>query len=244
VRATKKAGMNRIWWDLRYERTAQVQLRTSPIGAPWVSTGARGWRPAGQRISFLAPPGVYTVKLEVDGETSTQPIQVLKDPNSNGTEADVASQSKVLLEIHDNLNAVAGIINRIELVRRQILDLGNLLRGDKDAEATLTAGRELERKLADYEQGLIQLKLTGGTAGQDSLRWEAMLETKLATLASTIGKSDFPPTDQQMEVHQMFSKQVEGHKQTFADFVSKDVANFNKVLRDRNIGGVVVPAVR
>jgi hypothetical protein len=111
-------------------------------------------------------------------------------------------------------------------------------------EPVLSAGRALEQKLLEFEQGLIQLKLTGGTAGQDSLRWEAMLETKLASLASNIAKSDFAPTDQQAEVHEMFQQEVGRHNKRFSDLVATDLAGFNKLLRDRKVENITIPAVR
>ena len=32
-------------WDLRYEPTYKPQLRTRPLGRPWVQLNGEGWRP-------------------------------------------------------------------------------------------------------------------------------------------------------------------------------------------------------
>ena len=36
-----EAGINRVWWDLRYEQATPLHLVTSPPGQPWVKVGAR-----------------------------------------------------------------------------------------------------------------------------------------------------------------------------------------------------------
>jgi hypothetical protein len=94
INGTKTAGINRVNWDLRGEQSKEVRLRTSPAYAPEIRNGAEGWRvaPEGGRMSVLMPPGTYTVKLTVDGVESKQQLIVKKDPNSEGTEADIASQ--------------------------------------------------------------------------------------------------------------------------------------------------------
>ena len=42
---SKQVGINRIWWDLRFERTREIRLRTSPPYAPYIHVGPDGWRP-------------------------------------------------------------------------------------------------------------------------------------------------------------------------------------------------------
>ena len=56
---TNAAGLNRIHWNLRYEPTKEVRLRTSPLYAPDMRVGPEGWRPAPDagRMSILVPPG-------------------------------------------------------------------------------------------------------------------------------------------------------------------------------------------
>ena len=39
------SGLNRLHWDLRYETTTEVRLRTRPLYAPDVTVGPEGWRP-------------------------------------------------------------------------------------------------------------------------------------------------------------------------------------------------------
>ncbi|HEY3384702.1 MAG TPA: hypothetical protein VGK32_23315 [Vicinamibacterales bacterium] len=133
----RRPGMNRVWWDLRYERTIDVQLRTTPPGNPhvWEEKRFKGmdWRP----ISYygidqvkqgpVVSPGEYTVRIRVDGQEFAQPLLVRKDPSSAGTEADITAQVKLALDIRDHVNVVADMTNTIEWVRKQLEDLRKLV---------------------------------------------------------------------------------------------------------------------
>ncbi|NIP57678.1 MAG: hypothetical protein GWO00_06695, partial [Gemmatimonadetes bacterium] len=54
-------------------------------------------------ISILAPPGTYTVDLEVDGQATTRTLEVVKDPHSEGTLADIEAQDAMLRELRADL---------------------------------------------------------------------------------------------------------------------------------------------
>ena len=76
LQAKGQAGINRVYWDLRGEPTPEVQLRTRPLYAPYVPLGPNGWRSGGARMSVLAPPGAYTVKLTVNGKELAERLEV------------------------------------------------------------------------------------------------------------------------------------------------------------------------
>src|SRR5256884_9064953 len=80
-----KAGINRVWWDLRSERTTQIRLRPTPLYASDVPFGPEGWRkpPARSRLAVLAAPGTYTVTLILGEAKFTQKLTVLKDPHTD-----------------------------------------------------------------------------------------------------------------------------------------------------------------
>lgn len=77
------------------------------------------------------------------------------------------------------------------------------------------------------------------TGSGDSLRWPDKLYTKLRFLASSIGQSDFPPTNQQLEVHQMFIKQLAEYKSRYNDLINKDLVAFNALLKEKNIPNII-----
>ncbi|UCC48558.1 MAG: sialidase [Gemmatimonadota bacterium] len=234
----KEVGINRIWWDLRYEPTAEIKLRTKPRYADWVDLGDERRRSAPEgRMRLLAPPGTYTVTLAVGGREYTRQLEVLKDPNSEGTLADVQAQTAMLLELRDDVNAAAGLVNRIEWIRRQLYDLRAVLEEKDGVDDVVAAADELDTKLIGVEEQLIQMKLTG--TGQDGIRWPTMLVGRLRYLAGTVGVGDFPPTDQAREVQQVLEEQLRTHQAAFDELLRTDLPAFNAMLRERDLGALV-----
>jgi hypothetical protein len=58
---------------------------------------ATPWSPQGP----LAPPGVYTLKLTVDGKSYTQTLTVKNDPRSPATATDLAAQHELLMKLYE-----------------------------------------------------------------------------------------------------------------------------------------------
>lgn len=236
IRGTRNAGLNRVWWDLRAEPSKEVRLRTSPAYAPEVRLNAEGWRPLpeGGRMTLLVPPGTYTVKLTIDGQEFGQPLTVLKDPNAGGNDADIQKQTTMLIDLRKDLESVADMVNQIESIRSQLENLKGVLRGNADVRS---AADELDKKLTDIEDNLIQRKFTG--QGQDTVRFPPKLISKINYLAGGVSSGDFPPNTQQQEVHTMFKAQLATLRKRLDDVVSTDLGNFNRILREKNIGNVI-----
>jgi photosystem II stability/assembly factor-like uncharacterized protein len=237
----KEAGINRVWWNLRFDRSTEPRLRTSPQYAPWVKVGDEGWRsaPGLGRMSVMAPPGDYTVRLTAGGQQFTQQLSVLKDPNSLGTEADIATQTQVVLELKDDLDQVVQMVNTIETVRSQLDALNRTIADDENAASVEQSSEELDTKLTALEETLIQLKLTG--RGQDAIRWPSMLGQQISYLADKISMTDFAPTDQQMEVKQLLEEELQTHRAQYEQLISVDVAEFNSTLAASGLQGVIIP---
>jgi photosystem II stability/assembly factor-like uncharacterized protein len=263
---TKTAGINRVNWDLRGEQTKEVRLRTSPAYAPEIRNGAEGWRlaPEGGRMSLLLPPGTYTVKLLLGGAEATPGLSkqliVRKDPNSEGTEADINDQLALLFDLRKDLENAADMVNQIEVIRSQLAGITALLDpagadtrasepgavatgsqgaggGGSDLAAIKRAADALDKKLIDVEENLIQRRLTG--QGQDTVRWPPKLIGKINYLANGIGGSDFQPTTQHREVKAMFEEQLATHRRRLDEILSKDLEAFDKLLRDHGIQNVI-----
>jgi photosystem II stability/assembly factor-like uncharacterized protein len=228
-------GLNRVYWDLRGAPTNAVRMRTNPLYGHELPLGPDGTRPAaggaGQQ-TILAPPGKYTVKLSIGGRDFTQPVEVLKDPHSGGTEEDIQSQMSVLTELRSGMNTAVDTINQLEFVRAQVQTMMKTL---PDGELRRAAA-ELETKLTDLEMNLIELRLTGG---QDGVRYAAKLLPRFNYLANGIASSDFRPTDQHLETAKLLQERLKGHVGAVGGLLEKDVASFNDMLRRGNAGQVM-----
>ena len=233
---TRNLGINRIWWNLRNEPSQKTKLKMPPLYASHVEVGPDGWRPSrGRPISYRVAPGTYTVKLTAGEKELTRKLVVRKDPKSVGTEADIREQIEMLRELWDMSDAVANRVNQIESIRKQIDDLSALLKDDEGASEIITAAEKLDEKLVAVEGNFIQLK---HIAGQDFLRWPGRFYSKLGRLAGEVGSTDFPPTAQQIEVHEMYKAQWAVYRAQIDEVLNEDLTAFNQLLEKIGTGPI------
>jgi hypothetical protein len=178
--------------------------------------------------------------LAVGPSTLSRPLTVKKDPHSEGSEADIRTQTARVLEIRRDLETTVRMVNQIELLRRRLYDVAGQLGSDGGAKPVTAAAEELDRKLVGIEGHLVELKLTG--EGQDTTRWPARLVAKLMYLANGISGNDLAPSTQQVEVHEQFKRQIAGHQAELDRLLAADLAAFNALLRGRGLKEVVVAA--
>lgn len=231
---TNRAGINRVAWDLRETASAETRLLTSPMYADHIEVGEDGRvAPGTGRISILVTPGTYTVKLTVDGREHVRTVEVRKDPNSGGTEGDIAAQNAMISALRTEMNSAAAAVGRIESVR---LQLAALQRAVTDAEVR-QAARALANKLVALEMNLVDLRQTGG--GQDGVRFSAKLISKLGYLANGLASADFRPTDQQVEVQGILKEELRAHLTELESLLGGELGALNSLLRTKNVPNVI-----
>ena len=236
MKGPRAAGINRVWWNLRHEESDEAKLRTRPLHAPWVELdeeGVRGGGPGG--LSQLALPGTYTIRLTVGGETYTQELDVLKDPNSQGSESEVRDNFALVSELVSDLDRAVGIVDDTELVRAQLQAFRKMHDGD-DASDLRDAAKALEAQFTAVEARLQQLYTTG--RGQDGIRWPVRTAGQIQSLAFNVESSDFAPTRQQQEVHDELHAEVDTVQAELDALVSGALAAFNQRLSSEGVAGV------
>jgi hypothetical protein len=242
------AGINRVWWNLRHEDVNRPTLRTAPPGKPWVPLGPDGtrslvtwdldlWRGS---VGPLAPPGSYRVKVKVGEQELSQSVEVLKDPHSAGSEADIQAQVAFTLELQKDLNDLVQMIDQIEWLRKQIEDLRSMTEGHEESESILAAAKEVEEKAIAVEGKMFDINLTG--AREDAFRGPMKLYGRYNALASDISGfgADFPPTEQQIQVHNVLRGRLEEARDEHKQLMEMDVTSLNDLLREKKLGGIAV----
>ncbi len=235
ITGTNVAGVNRIHWDLRHEPTMEVRLLTSPLYADHIVPGPNGrTAPGTSRLSILAAPGRYTVRIKAGDVEQSQPLVVKKDPNSGGTEAEIAEQTRALTAIARDLNAAADVVHRVESARVQ---LDAIIRAVDDSTVRRSA-RTLAQRLVDLEMNLVDLRQTG--QGQDGVRFGSKLIAKLGYLTNGMSASDYKPTNQHGEVQVILNTELKGHLTALDALFDKELTAFNELLKQRGVPNVTV----
>ncbi|MEQ9591192.1 MAG: glycosyl hydrolase [Cyclobacteriaceae bacterium] len=235
---TNKKGVNRVWWNLRYESTYSPKLRTKPPGRPWVEMNGEGWRPLvtwdldlwkGQLGPRVAP-GQYSVRIKANDKVIVKPLTVLKDPNTTGTQSEIEEQVKFSLKLRDAMNTVVEMIDRIEWIRKEVEELIATTKNAK-LKSELIA---IQNNAEGIAGKLYDIHLTG--AREDAFRSPMKLYGRLSALASDITANgvDFKPTNQQGEVYGVLNDRLVRVQKEYSTLLEKQVPQLNNKLPDNN----------
>jgi hypothetical protein len=206
----RKAGLNRIRWDLRSKGAT-----TFPGLILRSANPARG---------PLVPPGTYRVRLTVDGQASEQALAVLKDPRLRDvTDADLQAQYELAQQVGDRTSDANQAVVRIRDLKAQIADR----LGANPTAAFKTTADALLRKLSEIEEAIYQVK---NRSPKDPLNFPIRLNNRIAALQDVIEASDARPTQQAYDVFKELSAQLQGHLSRLEQVLTTDVAAFNRSL--------------
>ena len=222
-------GVNRVMWDLRYEKTKTAKLKVNPRGVDWVTYNKDGWRPLrtwdidvnSGKLGPKAVPGNYKAILNVDGKEVTKSFTLLKDPNTAGTIKDIKAQFKFLMTIRETINENVALINKVE-------DLRFSLQNDYETRDQEKAARDMDVRLYEIESHLFDVKLTG--AREDAFRNPTKIYGRLSALGSDLTRygADFKPTNQQVEVYEVLSDRLKKQQAAFDVLMEDNFWNSEK----------------
>jgi hypothetical protein len=182
-------------------------------------------------VGPIATPGKYTIRMSVNGQVYTRPFDVLKDPAISSPQADLVVSTKTQLRIRDDMNATVEMINRLEVLRKQLED-----------QLKANAGKaKLEKILSDMDKKLmaVELRLLSRTDLHSDDKWyvEAYkVQMNLIWLNGVVGTgagdvsggADYRPTDASLAVLDMIEKDLTTAKAEYAAVMEKDVPAFNQ----------------
>ncbi|CAN5502369.1 hypothetical protein BH10ACI2_BH10ACI2_20150 [soil metagenome] len=205
-----EAGLNTFAWNFRLPNATTV-----PGLIMW------GGSLAGPRI----PPGIYLVKLSVNGNpVGTETFMIKADPRLTTTTEDFGKQFDLMSKINKKLSETHAAILEIRDVRNQLESISRRLKSP-DEKVLIDKAREIAKKLTDVEEALMQTKIK---SGQDALNYPIRLNNKLAALGSSVDGSDDAPTTQSYLVFTDLTGQIDTQLAMFAKIKIEDIADFNK----------------
>jgi photosystem II stability/assembly factor-like uncharacterized protein len=217
-----EAGLNRFVWDMHYEGATKVPR--SPL-----------W--AGNTDGPQAVSGTYQVRLTVQGKTYAAPLEIKPDPRLKVTQQDLQKQFDLLIKIRERVTQVHDGVNQIRDIRSQITALNKRLEGQSQAKAVADAGKQLDKKMTEVEEVLIQTK---AKSSQDVLNYPIRLNNYLVALGGVVGSADSAPTQSSLDVYHMLSKQVDEQMGKWKQILATDVPAYNDAVKKLDVPAIVL----
>ena len=215
-------GMNRFAWDLRYDDPIEIP------GAFYSDSGPRG---------PLAPPGDYQVKLTVNGKSQTVPLHLAIDPRNKGQESAVQKQFTLAMQVNDCISRLHQAVNEIRDLRAQIQTLRRQFGEDPRLKAAFASADDLDQKMSDVEQKLIQVNMKGS---EGNLAFPNMLNEQFDTFSHAIEAGDNEPTQPQLDAFHLLSNQLDEQLKKWAQLKSEDVRKVNELVKQANLPALIV----
>jgi len=225
------AGMHRFIWDLYYTPATDRQ-GGYPISAIYHDTPRE---PQG----LMAAPGQYTVRLTVNGRSSTQPFTIKQDPRVKTPAAGLAQEYALAARVYHAMQRDYQVLQGVRDLRAQLAGLRERA-GDGALADAITA---LDRKA-----GALQGRAGGGggRAGGDASQTSATLAQLNAQLGSLLGlvqNADATPTTQAAATASELEHALAEPLAAWKTLATRDVPALNEQLREAKLPVVTVEGV-
>ena len=218
------AGMHRWVWDLQYPASTSTR-HDYPIAAIPHDTPRF---PLGPTVL----PGTYSVRLTVDGKTSTAPLTIKMDPRIKISEASL--QKKFQAETR-----VASIMTE----SAQALLQGGSVHAQLE-KVTAQANVSTKEAVEAFEKKLTALLgASGGFLSPPSQEVTlSRVNGQASTLYTQIWQADAEPTSSQMEALTMIERDSADVLKRWSGFKTADLPALNRLLRESKVSEVQLEA--
>ena len=214
-----KAGINRYAWDLRY--APPMLLVTGPHPAY-----------GGVAIGPYILPGMYTVRLTVNGKTMTQPLDVKMDPLVKTSEANLAEQMGLGLKLRDSLNRLISTVNEIVGVQKQAEALEQKAGADSPVAEKAAS---LNDQMSEIVNALYEPEILDA---EDAHNYPVKLRIQFITLQHFVDSADTGPLPQAYARFQVISQELDAQLAKWTALKASDIPALDKMATEAGLGHV------
>jgi hypothetical protein len=211
------AGMHRFIWDLRYGRTGEHVPGDNDDADEEHWTGP------------FVLPGIYIVKLNVNGETLKQPLRVTMDPRSRATASELAAQFRWAQRAFDDM-----VTARIALA--EIKGLQTKLEQVKSQAGAQPLAREIDRASNGVQ------RIVKGSDPSDDNGLEAASHGLTVALRS-IESADRTPPSQVIALYREASTKANAAIKKWNAFKQSVLPALNQALRSAGLGAIQISRI-
>jgi photosystem II stability/assembly factor-like uncharacterized protein len=171
-----------------------------------------------------AYPDTYKVRLNVNGKDEEQSFEIIPNPNSESTAADMKAQYEFISDVNETVDKAHKSIKNIRAINKQLKDFQEQYKDDERTKDLREKAKKLQDDFTAIEEALYQTK---NRSGQDPLNFPIKLTNKLGHLNSLVGMGDFAPTEQDKAVKRELEQQINAELVKFDNLVSQEISTFN-----------------
>src|ERR1035437_6614581 len=208
--------MHRFVWNLTWGSS----------GGPSADEEAEYRNPSGPK----AVPGIYQVRLTVDGKTQTQSLKVIMDPRSPATPKVLTQQLELGQRIFGETIEARRALAEISSVQKQLADIQQKL-GAQSAQ--------LKSALAEAQSGVGKI-LTNKERAVDEGPGLQDAYMGLASALRVVENGDRAVPSQAIAVYKESSQQVKARIAEWARFKQTRLAQLNQKLREAKLAPIAI----
>ena len=217
-----KPGMNKFNWNMRYADAEGFD-------------GLIMW--AGSLTGPKAVPGIYKAKLTINGIATETQFEILKDPRTSGTVADIKAQFDFSMSVRDKLSETNKAVKSIRTARDQINRITEPMKGKEEMKDVNDLAKSILDDMKKVEENLYQTK---NKSNQDPLNYPVRLNNKLAALGSEVDGGDYKPTEQVKTVHGEITEKINEQLNVLKKIMTEKVPKFNELIKQKQVSAVTL----
>jgi len=178
-------------------------------------------------------PGIYQVRLTIDGKTQTQSLKVIMDPRSPATPEVLTQQLELGQKIFGETTEARRALAEISSVQKQLADIQQKL-GAQSAQ--------LKSALAETQSGIGKILTNKEPAANEGPGLQDAY-TGLASALRVVQNGDRAVPSQAIAVYKESSEQVKARIAEWARFKQTKLAQVNQQLRDANFAPIAIAEI-
>lgn len=214
-------GVNRFAWNFKGEN---------------ISPDIQGAFVYGDYTGYRLPPGEYKARLNYKGTSSETEMSVIQDPGLKVTAADWNEQQKFLNNISNEVSEIHKSIIAMRKVKKQVETYNELLKDVKDSKELAEKGKELIKKVDEWEANLIQ---TRQKTFQDVINFSSKLNVEFLYLKNLADAHDPRVTDGLKARNTDLDKEWVKYKNVYDKDLRKAIDNYNSLFKSKNLPAII-----
>ena len=223
---SRQAGMNRFVWDLRYSPPLAIR-HEYPISALYQDT-------PGEPLGAIAKPGRYEVRLTVNGEQFTQPLDVVMDPRVDVSTVALTKELALERKVTGLVNVSYNFYHHASEFRKSLAAAQAEINKQGQVGSALESLKDLDGQA---------LKITGsenasGPGGGKPKPTFALLNRELGSLAATVDGADAAPTPAMQQAFTDYCQDLSTLAAKWSQLMTNDAASLNAKLSTYNVAAL------